>query len=233
MRDMSAENSRHEEEIPVLRSSRARHAERANEEASNGDAPCLETNGSRDLEEVTPVEGTVAEEECGAGTETEDEFKEARIAELEDANLRVRADFENFRRRAAKQRLEIAEHAKAELARRLLPVLDNLERALETAEEQSVEGSWVEGLRMVHSQFLAALKEEGIEPIEALGVEFDPNLHEAVATMPHPIAPKGVITAEVSRGYRLGSTVLRASQVVTSSGAPDDSEEVEDAKEEF
>lgn len=215
MRDLSAENGRHEEEIPVIRPGAAKRVERTEGEEPGGSVECPEPAGAP---EVDAYEAQ-AEEEPDRDTV---------IAELQDAHLRVRADFDNFRRRVAKQRLEISDHAKAELARKLLPPLDSLERAMEAAEDHGADGAWVDGLRMVHTQFMAALETEGIVPIEALGQEFDPRLHEVVATMPSDIVPQGSITAEVSRGYRLGDTVIRASQVVTSSGAPEGDEEGEE-----
>lgn len=228
MRDMSAENNRHEEEIPVIRPGASKRAAGTGSDESTA-AAGPEKGASL---EAPDMEDTDAEEQVpAADDEPEEQDKDSVIAELHDANLRVRADFDNFRRRAARQRLEIADHAKADLVRRLLPPLDNLERALEAAEEHGAQAAWVDGLRMVYAQFLAALGDEGIAPIEALGQEFDPQWHEVVATMPNEVVPQGYITAEVSRGYRLGDIVIRASQVVTSSGAPSGAEEGEETEE--
>jgi molecular chaperone GrpE len=211
---MSAENNRHEEEIPVIRP-----GARRGDEPTEQEGPAPVDPGAEGGEGTPDAAEAPANPESGPEPTAEPD-KDTKIAELRDANLRVRADFENFRRRAAKQRLEVADQAKAEMARKLLPTLDNLERALEQAEEQGAEGTWVDGLRMVHTQFMSALKDEGIEPIECLGAEFDPECHEVVATMPNEVVPQGFITAEVSRGYRMGDTVIRAAQVVTSSGEP-------------
>jgi molecular chaperone GrpE len=227
LRDMSAENNRHEEEIPIIRPGASKRAADTGEDGGTNPA-CPQADASL---EAPDMEDTDAEEQVPAADEgQEEQDKDSVIAELHDANLRVRADFDNFRKRAARQRLEIADHAKADLVRRLLPPLDNLERALEAAEEHGAQAAWVDGLKMVYAQFLAALGDEDITPIEALGQEFDPQWHEAVSTMPNEVVPQGYITAEVSRGYRLGDIVIRASQVVTSSGAPKGAEEGEETK---
>lgn len=156
---------------------------------------------------------------------------QAEIEELRDANLRIRAEFDNYRRRTARERLDITDRARADVIVRLLPVLDSIERALRAAEEQGVEQPWVEGLRMVHQQFLSALADEGVEPIECLGQLFDPTCHEAVATVANELVPRGYITSELQRGYRLGELVLRPSQVVASEGDPAHSDEGDGALE--
>jgi len=167
-----------------------------------------------------------AEPECDGPVEAEFGESDAPVAptaeELRAANLRIRADFDNFRKRVARERQDLTGHAKAELARKLLPVLDNLERAVDAAEDQGVEASWLEGLRIVRGQFLEALATEGIEPVEVLGKEFDPEIHEVIATLPNEVVPRGWVVAEVQRGYRMGDTVVRAARVVTSSGDPEE-----------
>jgi molecular chaperone GrpE len=170
------------------------------------------------LEPEEPMRG----EPVDAQAEGTDMPLEATVEELRETNLRIRADFDNFRKRVARERADLARHAKAELARKLLPVLDNLERAVDVADEQGVEASWLEGLRLVRGQFLQALAAEGIEPVEVLGQEFDPEVHEVVATLPNEVVPRGWVVAEVQRGYRMGDTVVRAARVVTSSGDPDE-----------
>lgn len=143
---------------------------------------------------------------------------EAEVEELRAANLLARADFENFRKRAARERLEIADRARGDLVERLLPVLDNLERACAAASEEDKASAWYEGLSMVYGQFVQQLREEGVEPIEAVGAAFDPAYHEAVSVTPHPDAPEGAIVFELRKGYTLRDRVVRPSQVVTSSG---------------
>jgi molecular chaperone GrpE len=145
---------------------------------------------------------------------------DAELQELREANLRIRADFDNFRRRTARERIELGERAQGDLIEKLLPVLDNFERALRAAEEAGAGAAWLEGVRMVHGQFLEVLEDASVRAIEAEGQEFDPMLHEAVATAPSIEVGAGHVLREVRRGYRVGDRVLRPTQVVTSSGSP-------------
>ncbi len=183
----------------------------------------------REMEIVTESETDGSPRESAIDLAPEDEAEriadevndvQEQLAELREANLRVRADFENFRRRVTRERLELTERARGELVERLLPVVDNLERAVRSAEESGAGEAWVEGIRMVQGQFLAVLEEEGVRAIEAVGLEFDPMLHEAVATTASAELPAGSVVGEVRRGYRIGDRVLRPAQVVTSSGSP-------------
>ena len=122
---------------------------------------------------------------------------------------RVAADFENFRKRAARDRDEIVERASQRLVASLLPVLDSFDAALGSDQEQGQERV-VAGMRHIHQQLMAVLRNEGLEPIEAVGKPFDPALHEAVSG-----GGDGhlVVTAEARRGYTLKGRVLRPALV--------------------
>jgi molecular chaperone GrpE len=127
---------------------------------------------------------------------------------------RTQADFENYRKRAAKDAATAGERAKAGLVRELLPVLDNLERALATANGDS---SVVEGVRLVHADLVGVLERSGVESFDPVGEPFDPTLHEALSTRPadgetHP----GVVVDVVEKGYRLNDTILRPARVIVS-----------------
>lgn len=145
---------------------------------------------------------------------------ESHLAEAREAALLARADLENYRRRTARERLEQTARAQGDLIERLLPVLDNLERAVGAAEKDGSAPAWTEGVRMVHAQMLAALAETGARTIEAVGRPFDPMFHEAVATTPSAEVPEGTVLEEVRKGWLLGERVLRPTQVVTASGRP-------------
>ena len=131
-----------------------------------------------------------------------------------DLAQRTQADFENYRKRAAKDAATAGERAKAGLVRELLPVLDNLERALATANGDS---SVVEGVRLVHADLVGVLERSGVEAFNPVGEPFDPTLHEALSTRPadgetHP----GVVVDVIEKGYRLNDTVLRPARVIVS-----------------
>jgi molecular chaperone GrpE len=135
---------------------------------------------------------------------------------LADRELRLRAEFENFRRRASRELVEARDRAQGQLLSELLPVLDNLERALDAAEHHD-EGKVLGGVRMTRDLFVELLRRSGVEEIETVGSGFDPHVHEAVIMQPSA-DEEGVVTAVLERGYRQGERVLRPARVVVSSG---------------
>jgi molecular chaperone GrpE len=132
-----------------------------------------------------------------------------------DQLQRSRAEFLNYQKRSREQADRDRQYAAIALASDLLPVLDNFERAME-AGRQGGSSSLIDGLEMVHKQILAALAKHGIEPINALGQPFDPNLHEALMQQPHDDHPEGTVVAELSKGYKLKDRVVRPSRVAVS-----------------
>ena len=132
--------------------------------------------------------------------------------ELYDRLLRSAAEFDNYRKRTERERREHAERAAADLIGDLLPVLDDLERALAAAAERP-ETALRDGVELIHRALLDVLRRRGVEPFEAEGQMFDPAWHEAVASVPADGRPDGQIVATLRRGYRLGDRLLRAAQV--------------------
>jgi molecular chaperone GrpE len=132
--------------------------------------------------------------------------------EADERHLRLRADFENFRRRAAKDYESARREGRRAALLPLLPVLDTLERALAAG---STDREFYDGVAATHRLFLEALRKAGATPIEAVGRPFDPNLHEAVAAVPanDEVAP-GTVVREARRGWRLDDELLRPAQVV-------------------
>ncbi len=131
---------------------------------------------------------------------------------------RTKADFENFRKRAARDAAAAQERGVAKLAKELLPAVDNLDRALEAAQSSGngadVESTLVSGIKLVHADVIAALARVGIEPFDPAGEPFDPQHHEAVAQQTIEGAQPGTIVEVYQRGYRLGDTILRPARVV-------------------
>ncbi len=142
--------------------------------------------------------------------------------ELNDQLLRLRAEFDNYRKRTARDTEQIRKRAAEGLLRDLLPVSDNLERALEHADGDP--GGFAEGVGMVLAQLREVLAKSGLEPIDALGEAFDPNVHEALSHLPSEEHPADAVMEEYLRGYRVGDFVLRPAQVVVSSGPPEPQE---------
>jgi molecular chaperone GrpE len=158
--------------------------------------------------EAGPVEARPADEPAGTG----DDDAAARIAELEDQRLRALAELDNMRKRCARQVSEARDRAQADVAERWLPVVDNLDRALEHA--QADPGSIVDGINAVRRQALDLLAGLGFPRRDDLGTSFDPNRHEAVATRPDPEAPEGSVVEVVRPGYGDEGRQLRPAQVI-------------------
>ena len=125
---------------------------------------------------------------------------------------RVQADFENYRKRAAREQERLIAHAHERLVRELLPILDDLERALEAAERHE-EAKLVEGVKLVEQSLRRALAKEGLAEIDAQGA-FDPHVHEALLTKPGDGAEPGTVLEVVQRGYRVGDRVVRPAKVI-------------------
>jgi molecular chaperone GrpE len=127
---------------------------------------------------------------------------------------RTKADFENYRKRAAREAAAAQERGVIKLARELLPAVDNLDRALEAADGAGHGTDLVAGIRLVHAEVLAALARVGVEPFDPAGEPFDPSWHEAVAQQPIEGADAGTVAEVYQRGYRLGETVVRPARVL-------------------
>jgi molecular chaperone GrpE len=137
---------------------------------------------------------------------------EAERDEYLDLAQRVQADFENYRKRAAREQERLVAHAHERLVRELLPILDDLERALEAAERHE-EARLVEGVKLVEKSLRHALAKEGLAEIDTEGA-FDPHVHEAVLTQPGNGADTGTVLEVVQRGYRVGDRVVRPAKVI-------------------
>ena len=130
----------------------------------------------------------------------------------DDAYLRLAADFDNYRKRVAREHAELTARANERLVNELLPVLDDLERALEAAERHE-EAKLVEGVKLVEQSLRRALAKEGLAEIEAEGA-FDPHVHEALLTKPGDGVEPGNVLEVVQRGYRVGDRVVRPAKVI-------------------
>ena len=139
--------------------------------------------------------------------------KEAALEEIQQRYLRLQADFDNFRRRTRGEKEELIKYASEDLITKLLPVLDNFERALAAARDQSEGKSYYEGVEMIYRQFYQVLSNEGLEVVESLGCPFDPNCHEAVMLVEKEDTPKDTVVEELQKGYRLKGKLIRPSMV--------------------
>jgi molecular chaperone GrpE len=168
--------------------------------------------------DLTPEEEPVtSRDEAGEPSGEEDPAnEEERIVDQPEDYLalaqRVQADFENYRKRAAREAAAAGERARSGLVRELLPIVDNLERALASAEDG--EQHLAEGVRLVHSELIAVLERNGIEQFDPSGEKFDPTEHEALSVRDEGEA--GLVVDVVEKGYRSNGTILRPARVVVS-----------------
>lgn len=131
---------------------------------------------------------------------------------LQDRLLRLAAEFDNYRKRVERDRREQAESALAGALEDLLPIIDNLERALEAPAAGDAEG-YRKGVELIHQQMLELLRKRGVTPIEAVGADFDPRVHQAVMHEVSPTHREGEVIEELRRGYKLGDRLLRPAMV--------------------
>ena len=148
----------------------------------------------------------------------EDENLQADLDRFRDLALRSQADFENYKKRAAREKEEAVKYANSALLERLMPVVDNFELGLEAARGEGETSPVFSGMSMVLKQLMDFLTEQGLQPIDATGQKFDPNLHEAIAHEPSGQFPEGIVIRQTRRGYRMKDRLLRPSSVVVSSG---------------
>jgi molecular chaperone GrpE len=169
------------------------------------------------------IEETAEMDDTAAGVDTTEEqlltveeqlvAAQAEAARNLDGWQRTQAEFANARKRFEKQRVDTYVNANAELVAKLLPVFDDLERAIESAPADTRDAPWVAGVNLVYRKMLGVLEDMNVQAIPAVGEAFDPNLHEALSQEPSEDYESGVIMREMRRGYRLGDRVIRPSLV--------------------
>jgi molecular chaperone GrpE len=165
-------------------------------------------------------ERTDAPDSAPAATEQERPEQTADIGQLQqerdeyyDRLLRKTAEFDNYRKRTDRERLQLSEAAAADLIKELLPLVDDLERALKADAGSEGADAIRRGVELIHKQLLETLRKRGVTPIEALGADFDPHFHMAVAHEPAEGRREGEVVEEFTRGYMLGDRLLRPAMV--------------------
>lgn len=140
---------------------------------------------------------------------------ELKIEELNDKYLRLYSEFDNYRRRTSKERIDLGKTASAEVITDLLPVLDDFERAIKSAAETQDCEAVKEGVNLIYNKFKGILEKKGVKAIDAIGQEFNTDFHEAITYIPAPGEDlKNKIVDEVEKGYLLGDKVIRYSKVI-------------------
>jgi molecular chaperone GrpE len=130
---------------------------------------------------------------------------------LHDRLLRQAAEFDNYRKRIDRERKESSQYAALDFVQELLPIIDDFERALQT--DAPGAQSYRQGIEIIHRALMEMLRKRGVAPIEAVGTDFDPQVHQAVAYEEHPDRREGEVIAEFRRGYRMGDRLVRPAMV--------------------
>lgn len=168
-----------------------------------------------EAEETAVSEDFPAESEAEKEPTLEEQLEAAKeeAAKNLDGWMRSQAEFANARKRMEKQRVDIQVRATTDMATRLLPVIDDFERALANVPEAISEDSWFAGVEMVNRKLIGILESLNVVPIEAVGEAFDPNCHEAIMQEESDEYESGVVTEELQKGYKIGDRVVRPSLV--------------------
>jgi molecular chaperone GrpE len=159
-----------------------------------------------------------APNDAGQEAEISEVDFEAEAAKLKDLALRARADLDNFRKRALREKEEAIRYANNGLLERLLPVIDNFELGLDAAKMAADTASILQGMSMVQKQLHDFLKNNGLEEVQAEGEAFDPNKHDAVSQEFSADIPDGHVIRQVRKGYKIKDRLIRASSVIVSKG---------------
>ncbi len=187
------------------------------EELEEQDKPATEAAAENTEDTAADTPETAQTENASEATTDEDELAKSKreLAEWKDKYMRLFAEFDNFRKRNAKERIELISTAAGDILKEMLPVIDDFDRAIkanETLEDVTV---IKEGFTLIHNKMYKKLESKGLKPIDATGKPFDTDFHEAITSIPAPSEDlKGKVVDEVEKGYLLHEKVLRFSKVV-------------------
>ncbi len=185
-----------------------------NEEATTEEATVSEETGSVTSE--TEASESSAENETDDGVDKKDKNKDPKdekIKELEDRNLRQLAEFDNFRKRSEKEKSQMYDMGASAIIEKMLPIVDNFERGIASIPEEQADTPLAQGMQMIYKQIMTELENLQVKPIEAVGKEFDANLHNAVMQTESDEYESGIIAAELQKGYTYKDRVIRHSMV--------------------
>ncbi len=193
-------------------------------DSGEDDIEILEIVGLDEDGEVISFEDDPASEPSSASEPAES------VSEERERLLRLQADFENLKKRSAKEAADHRRYAALAMVDRLLPIIDNFERAMEMAPARDGDNAFRQGVELIYRQLMEELKKEGLTPVDAVGCTFDPNLHEAVETGCSDDHPPHTVTKEFLKGYRFQDRLLRPAMVRVNL-APDESNGPEEQAE--
>lgn len=186
-----------------------------NEEEKTTTEAAQNTDAKEDTKEAAKekTEETAEKKIFSKKKDKKTEKLEEKLAEYEDLRVRQLAEFENFRKRSEKEKAQMFEIGAKTVIEKLLPVIDNFERGLAAVTEDEKETPFAQGVELVYKQLLTSFDELGVKPIEAVGKEFDPNLHNAVMMVDDDSLESGTVAEEMQKGYMYKESVVRHSMV--------------------
>ncbi len=188
----------------------------AEESACDTAAEAEETaaeEGSEDCGQQEAADGDCREKKGFFSKKKKEDPMKAQISELQDKVMRQMAEFENFRKRSEKEKSAMFETGAKSVIEKILPVVDNFERGLAMVPEAEKEAPFVDGMMKIYKQLLTELENLGVTPIDAVGKEFDPNLHNAVMQVANDELEPGTVAQELLKGYLYRDSVVRHSMV--------------------
>ena len=194
----------------------AEEAMKMEAEANQADAQQAEAPADAAAEQ--PADAAAEQPAEQESTESAEDVLKAELAAANDRNLRLMAEFDNFRRRSAKEQLELIETANGKLLEKLSEVQDNFERAFASENKAKDLEAFEKGMQMIYNQFAKILTDAGLEQIDPTGAEFDPNCHEALMQQPSETIPEGHVVTVFQKGYKLKNKILKTAKVIVSSG---------------
>lgn len=183
----------------------------------------------KEKQDITDIDNELQDKESGEPTgdtkkkkrsakkpkHSKEEKLQNQVNEINDKYLRLYSEFDNYRKRTIKERIELSKTASEEVIIELLPILDDFERAIKSNEESEDCSAIKDGINLIYTKFKSTLEKKGLKPIESKGNDFDTDFHEAITQIPAPSDDlKGKIVDEIEKGYQLGDKVIRFSKVV-------------------
>lgn len=172
-----------------------------------------EENTGHEEEKIVSEENV--DSTANAAEEVKEPTPEEKIAELNDKYLRLYSEFDNYRKRTTKERIELFKTAGQDIMTDLIPVLDDFERALQNMDKKADVKTVRKGVDLVYNKFKNTLENKGLKPFKSIETEFDPEIHDAITKIPAPSKKlKGKVVDEIEKGYKLNEKVIRYAKVV-------------------
>ena len=220
--EMNEEEEKKEEKAETAEdAAKEQEAVAAEEADAAADSEAAADGESNSAADEPAADEPAADEPVADEPKAEERLEEPPAApaapDWKDMYARMRADFDNFRKRTERDRADLAKFAAADVLKDVLATVDDLARALDGAKDKK-DDPFVSGVQLVYDGLLKTLADHGATPLDSMGEPFDANYHEALATLPSPDVPEGNVMTEVKRGWLLNGKLLRAAQVVVSAG---------------